>query len=62
MHINVKYDTKSEWVTTTWIDFCDHAGAEMQNVDFGFPDREKADWVDDWQYVLICDKCGELVE
>ena len=62
MTIQIKQDSKSEWVTVVWNDYCDHAGAEMQTIDFGYPDREKADWIDDIQDVLVCDKCEEIVE
>lgn len=41
--------------------YCNHAGADVLEVDFGFANSNTCDWVDDWHDMLVCDKCDMLV-
>jgi len=36
---------------------CNHAGAEEEELDYGYADSNKCDWVDDWHNSMVCDKC-----
>ena len=62
MSINISQVYSEELVTVVVNDLCNHAGAEIESVDFGYASYEQADWIDDIQDVLVCDKCQEIVE
>lgn len=65
--INVfEYYSFDEPITVQWYenDFlidCNHAGAEIEEVDHGYADPYLGDYVDNWQKVPVCDKCNEVV-
>jgi hypothetical protein len=41
---------------------CNHAGAELDDVDYGYPDATICDYRDDWRRVPVCDKCNEVID
>ena len=45
-------------------DECNHAGAYEDELDYGYASYEKCDWVDDWRWSRVCDKCdwSEIIE
>lgn len=51
--VQVGYTQAGEFV----LDFCNHAGAVIEEIDYGYASYEKADWVDDFSNSLVCDKC-----
>lgn len=57
MQLNINYKPTEEPVTITIDDECNHAGADYEDIDFGYASYEHADWIDDWRTVLVCDKC-----
>lgn len=40
--------------------FCNHAGADVEEVDYGYADANKCDYVDDWRNSMVCDKCDNV--
>ena len=42
------------------LEFCNHAGADVLEVDFGHSDPYMCDYQDDWQESLVCDKCNSV--
>lgn len=45
-------------------DECNHAGATEEELDYGYANRYICDWVDDWRWSKVCDKCdwSEIIE
>lgn len=39
---------------------CNHAGADILEVDSGYSDPIQCDYIDDWHDSLVCDKCNDI--
>ena len=50
-----------QWFENTILMHCDHAGAEIEEVDTGYADSRLGDYVDNWTKLPVCDKCNEVV-
>jgi hypothetical protein len=40
---------------------CTHQSTHVEELDFGYPSREKADWVDDPRDCVVCDDCEQIL-
>ena len=61
MKISIQYQTSGSIPITVESGFdCNHSGAELQEVDYGYLSHEQQDWMDDFKEVLICDKCDAI--
>ncbi len=38
--------------------WCNHGDSTVEDVDGGHYDNQLADHIDDWQAILVCQKCG----
>lgn len=59
--VQVGYEEEGEFV----LDFCNHAGADTEEVDYGGLRYDRVgdlDWFDDMRPALVCDKCGEVID
>ena len=42
--------------------WCDHADTETVELDYGHPDQNIGDYVDDWRVSSVCAGCGAVYD
>lgn len=46
---------------TTYVP-CEHESLRVEEVDYGYADQARSDWVEDWHFAYVCNKCEAILE